>query len=68
MTIEALRSRAVPILGIAFVGDANEDSEATIAAMGNVRRLGRLPWLCELSRATLLEAFLGNFQKEDFIG
>jgi dethiobiotin synthetase len=68
MTIEALRSRAVPILGIAFVGDANEDSESTIAAMGNVRRLGRLPWLCELSRATLLEAFLGNLQKEDFIG
>ena len=45
LSIEALRSRGVPILGIAFVGDAVEDSETTIATLGNVRRLGRLPRL-----------------------
>lgn len=44
LTIEALRSRGVPILGIAFSGAANPDSEATIAAIGKVRRLGRLDW------------------------
>lgn len=44
MTIEALRARGVEPFGIAFSGDANEDSEATIAAMGRVRRLGRLGW------------------------
>lgn len=42
MTIEVLRARGVEPFGIAFSGDANPDSEATIAAIGRVRRLGRL--------------------------
>lgn len=66
LSIEALRSRAVPILGIAFVGDAVEDSEATIAALGNVRRLGRLPRLDPLNAATLAQAFAANFDLEAF--
>jgi dethiobiotin synthetase len=39
LTVEALRARGVPLHGIAFVGDANEDNEATISAMGRIRRL-----------------------------
>ena len=66
LTIEALRRRDVPILGIAFVGEANKDSEATIAAMGGVRRLGRLPWLDPLDAATLAAAFAANFNVTDF--
>ena len=66
LSIEALRSRRVPILGIAFVGDAVEDSEATIAALGDVRRLGRLPRLDPLNAATLAEAFAANFDLEAF--
>ena len=66
LSIEALRSRGVPILGIAFVGDAVEDSEATIAALGKVRRLGRLPRLDPLDAATLAEAFASNFDLEAF--
>lgn len=66
LSIEALRTRGIPILGIAFVGDANEDSEATIAAMGGVRRLGRLPMLPLLTRETLAEAFAANFCLADF--
>lgn len=42
MTIEVLRARGIEPYGIAFSGDANADSEATIAAIGRVRRLGRL--------------------------
>ena len=61
LSIEALRSRGVPVLGIAFVGDPVEDSEATIAALGTVRRLGRLPRLDPLNAATLTEAFAANF-------
>jgi len=57
MTIEALRARAVPIHGIAFIGDAVEDSEATICRIGGVRRLGRLPWFDPLDAATLARAF-----------
>ncbi|RXD03656.1 ATP-dependent dethiobiotin synthetase BioD [Sphingomonas sp. UV9] len=66
LSIEALRARGVPILGIAFVGDAVEDSEATIAALGKVRRLGRLPRLDPLNAATLAEAFAASFDLEAF--
>jgi dethiobiotin synthetase len=64
--IEALRSRNVDIRGIAFVGDAVEDSEATIAAMGGVKRLGRLPMLDPLEPAMLAAAFAANFDLADF--
>ncbi len=66
LSIEALRSRSVPILGIAFVGDAVEDSEATIATLGKVHRLGRLPRLNPLNAATLAEAFAANFDLAAF--
>ncbi len=66
LSIEALRSRGVPILGIAFVGDSVEDSEATIGTLGEVRRLGRLPRLDPLDAATLAEAFAANFDLEAF--
>ena len=66
LTIEALRSRGIPLLGVAFIGEANEDSEATIAALGKVKRLGRLPRLESLTRDRLRAAFAANFQVEDF--
>jgi dethiobiotin synthetase len=66
LTLEALRARGASLLGIAFVGDANEDSEATIARIGGVRRLGRLPRLDPLTPRTLRDAFAANFRIEDF--
>ncbi|MET0271228.1 MAG: dethiobiotin synthase [Sphingomonas sp.] len=66
LSIEALRARGVPLLGIAFVGEANADNEATIAAIGNVRRLGRLPRLDPLDAATLAAAFRQHFTLSDF--
>ena len=66
LSLEALRTRGVPVLGVAFVGDGNEDSEATIAALGQVRRLGRLPHLPELTPAALAAAFAAAFNIEDF--
>lgn len=65
-SIEVLRARGVPILGVAFVGEAVEDSEATIAAIGRVRRLGRLPLLADLNAATLAHAFAASFNLADF--
>jgi dethiobiotin synthetase len=66
LSLEALRARAVPVHGVAFVGDGVEDSEMTIAEMGKVRRLGRLPVLPTLNRATLAAAFAAAFKAEDF--
>ena len=61
LTIEALRARGVAVHGVAYVGHANEDNEATIAAMGGVRRLGRLPILPQLDPASLARAFAAGF-------
>jgi dethiobiotin synthetase len=64
--IEALRARNVDIRGIAFVGDAVEDSEMTIAEMGRIKRLGRLPMLDRLEPAPLAAAFAAHFDLADF--
>jgi dethiobiotin synthetase len=66
LSLEALRARGVPVLGVAFSGEANDDNEATICAMGRVKRLGRLPRLVEVSPQTLAEAFAANFRLKDF--
>jgi dethiobiotin synthetase len=66
LSIEALRLRDIPIVGIAFIGEANADSENTICAMGGVRRLGRLPRLEKLERETLARAFHDNFDMAEF--
>ncbi|MCC6940487.1 MAG: ATP-dependent dethiobiotin synthetase BioD [Novosphingobium sp.] len=66
LTIEALRARNVPIHGVAFVGDGVEDSEATICAMGGVKRLGRLPMLDRLNPQSLAIAFAQGFRIADF--
>ncbi len=66
LTLEALRSRGVPILGIAFIGDANDSSEAAIVRFGAVRRLGRLPLLDPLTPDALRAAFAAGFDTKDF--
>jgi len=66
LSLEALRARRVPVLGVAFVGDANADNEATIAQLGEVRRLGRLPLLTPLTPEALARAFAAHFTLADF--
>ncbi len=61
LSIEALRSRAVTILGIAFVGDENADTQQTICSIGGVAQLGRLPRLDPLTPDALARAFSTNF-------
>lgn len=66
LSIEALKSRNILLLGIAFVGNPNPDSEETICAFGQTRRLGRLPILDPVDPASLAKAFAANFSLEDF--
>lgn len=65
LSIEALRSRSVDVLGIAFVGNENLDTESTICRVGRIRRLGRLPRLSPLSASTLKSAFRASFRRGD---
>ena len=61
------KRRRIPLLGIAFVGDENADSERTITDMGGVRRLGRLPHLDPLDAALSARSFAANFRAADFL-
>ena len=66
LSIEAVRRRDIPLVGVAFIGDANPESEGIIAEKGRVKRLGRLPLLTPLTRETLAQAFRENFSRGDF--
>lgn len=64
--LESLRSRRVPVHGVAFTGPPNDDNMATIGEIGRVRVLGRLPLLPQLDRNSLAQAMAENFRAEDF--
>jgi dethiobiotin synthetase len=66
LSVEALRKRRIDILGIAFIGESNPESERAICEIGQVRRLGRLPWLSPLAADTLQAAFKASFRHDDF--
>ncbi|MGZ5871445.1 MAG: dethiobiotin synthase [Bradyrhizobium sp.] len=66
LSIEALRNRKVELLGVAFIGESNAESERVICEIGDVRRLGRLPRLSPLSRCILRTAFEASFDAGDF--
>jgi dethiobiotin synthetase len=66
LSLEAIRSRNIPLLGIAFLGEANDDSEATICRLGRARRLGRLGQVAPLDGAHLRAAFNAGFSVGDF--
>ena len=66
LSIEAVRSRNIPLHGIAFIGDANPESERIITEIGQVKRLGRLPVVEPLTAAQLKAVFAENFAAGDF--
>ncbi|RAZ73059.1 dethiobiotin synthase [Mesorhizobium atlanticum] len=68
LSIEALRARSIPLVGVAFIGEEMADSQRTIAEFGNVRELGRLPHLDPLTSATLRDAMAANFDLSSVAG
>ncbi len=66
LSIEALKRRDIPIHGVAFCGDEYSVTQQTIARMGDVPALGRLPHLPALTRETLRDAFAAAFSLADF--
>ena len=57
LSLAALRSMACTVAGVVFVGEEMADSRRTIAEMGQVRDLGRLPFLADLTPDALVAAF-----------
>jgi len=66
LSIEAVKRRDIPLIGIAFIGDEQAESERTICKLGGVRRLGRLPRLAPLNHDSLRSAFAASFNLADF--
>ena len=66
LSIAALRARSIPLHGVAFIGEANEESERIIAEIAPVKRLGRLPPIAPLSAARLKDVFAKHFNAADF--
>jgi dethiobiotin synthetase len=66
LSLEAMRQRRIPILGIAFIGDAQPETQQIIAEMGKVRVLGRLPRLEPLTPDTLRLEFSRCFDLSSF--
>ena len=66
LSIAAIRAHAIPLHGVAFIGEANDESERIITEIGQVKRLGRLPAIQPLSAERLAEIFSKAFQRADF--
>lgn len=66
LSIEAIRARNIPLLGVAFIGDTHEESERIIAEIGKVKRLGRLPVIEPLTPGRLAGVFAKTFDRQDF--
>lgn len=67
LSLEALWNRKIPVHGIIFVGDENEDNMRTIGDFSGVKVLGRLPMLDSLNADSLTTAFDTNFDLKDFV-
>ncbi len=66
LSLEAMRRRLIPVFGIAFIGEAQPETQQIIADMGRVRVLGRLPRLEPLTPDTLRRAFREWFDLSSF--
>lgn len=66
LSVEAIRTRGIPLLGVAFIGEANEESERIITEIGKVKRLGRLPVIEPLTPGRLAGVFAKTFERQDF--
>ena len=63
LSLEALWSRNIPVHGIVFVGDENEDNMRTIEEFSDVKVLGRLPMLDSLDAKSLPSNLTGRTRK-----
>lgn len=66
LSLEALRARSIPVFGVAFIGEPQEDTQAIVAEMGGVRSLGCLPRLASLTPDVLRQGFRENFDIDLF--
>lgn len=57
LSLEAMRARRIQVIGVAFIGPPEPESEAIITRLGRTRHLGRLAPLPALTPAALEAGF-----------
>lgn len=67
LSLRALQHAGCPVIGVAFIGDAEPEVEKTICEFGKTCHLGRLPMLEHLTPETLRASFSKEFDNESFI-
>lgn len=67
LSLHALQHVGCPVIGVAFIGDAEPEVEQTICDFGKTRFLGRLPMMERLTSETLRVTFSKEFDLESFI-
>ncbi|MEE9389136.1 MAG: dethiobiotin synthase [Paracoccaceae bacterium] len=67
LSLRALQHAGCPVIGVAFIGDAQPDVEQTICDFGNTRRLGRLPVMPQVTPEALQVTFSKEFDLKGFL-
>lgn len=61
LSVEAMKYRGIPIFGIVFIGEENQETQRIVGKMSDVLILGRLPWMADVSAKGLQQVFSRNF-------
>lgn len=67
LSLHALQHAGCPVIGVAFIGDAEPAVEQTICDFGATRHLGRLPMMEPLTSEILRTSFFKEFDLESLI-
>lgn len=67
LSLEALRRRAIPVLGVALIGEYEAENARIISHLGAVKVLGCLPPVSPLDAPALRTAFETHFRRNDFL-
>jgi dethiobiotin synthetase len=66
LSIAALRAARLDLRGVIMVGKPNRDNRRAIERYGQIEVIGSVPLLNKINRATLLQVFRRNFDREAF--
>jgi dethiobiotin synthetase len=67
LSLAALRSADLPVLGVVLIGEPNADNREAIETYGRVRVIGEIPRLPGIDRHSLCEVFQTRFATEIFL-
>lgn len=65
LSIETLKNKGIEIAGVIFVGDENKATEEVILNNGEVKMLGRIPWVETIDRNFIVDQ-AGKLDKSNF--